>query len=275
MHQKIIISFSFAFAVAILSIFGSIILNKVSATSDTFALPSGGPASFQIPAPINVSQSNQTKTGGITLGKDLWIRPSISSSQKSGILLFSKNESQGLPGYIYNDKGALKYQTLSSNNPNTASYTTVFEVDKGGNTNISGNLTVNKQTKLNSNTDISGNLTVSGNINTTGTLTTQNLKVNGDTTFTNLNVNNQLKLSGETVLTGSSQIPWGNIDNVPLSQPIYRCQREFIPSFTKNSTTCNGQLTTESTCAKKVYTSADSWKTTIYNCEYLGVLIAD
>jgi len=128
------------------SLFGILILQQTNA----FQLPPSPPPQHNAPAPINISSSNQTKIGGITLGKDLWIDPNVSTSSEAGLKLFSTT---GDFWSFNNDLSVLKLRQ-----GNNTSSTTLVSIDSGGNTNISGNLNVNGDIRANGNIYSSGKL---------------------------------------------------------------------------------------------------------------------
>ncbi len=100
MQKKFFKIFSVIFAVIFLSFSGAIFINNLNAQ---WVGPTAPPPNANTLAPIDVSSSNQTKLGGLTLGKDLYL--------ESGLRLLSNGGSNY--GYLVNIADTLTYNTLS------------------------------------------------------------------------------------------------------------------------------------------------------------------
>lgn len=96
------------FSFLILPIAGSVIINSTKAQ---WTGPSGPPTTYNVPAPLHIGDTNQTKKGGLTLGKDLWLDNFVSGAAQAGIKFFSNDSTFPRAGYLYNNAGTLIYQT--------------------------------------------------------------------------------------------------------------------------------------------------------------------
>ena len=96
------------FSFLILPIAGSVIINSTKAK---WTGPSGPPTTYNVPAPLHIGDTNQTKKGGLTLGKDLWLDNFVSGAAQAGIKFFSNDSTFPRAGYLYNNAGTLIYQT--------------------------------------------------------------------------------------------------------------------------------------------------------------------
>ncbi len=100
MQKKIFKISSFIFAVIFIGFFGAIFINNSSAQ---WIGPTAPPPNSNTAAPLDVGSSNQTKLGGLTLGKDLYL--------ESGLRLLSNGGSNY--GYLVNIADTLTYNTLT------------------------------------------------------------------------------------------------------------------------------------------------------------------
>jgi len=101
MQKKFLKILSFSFTVFFISLFGLIALKSSIAA---WTGPTAPPPGSNTLAPIDVSLSNQTKLGGLTLGKDLYL--------ESGLRLLSNGGSNY--GYLVNIADTLTYNTLTN-----------------------------------------------------------------------------------------------------------------------------------------------------------------
>lgn len=124
---------SMVLAVLFFSFLGSIIIQQTKAQ---WFGPQGAPAVNNLPAPINVSSSNQTKTGGLTIGRDIWLNNSISQDPRSGIKFFSNSQTSPRYGYLFNDGNFLKYNVQTSNNSANPQEQTRFQISNSGDVSI-------------------------------------------------------------------------------------------------------------------------------------------
>ncbi len=129
MKSKLLFTIIFITSAFLGSLSGVLILQKVTAA---WTPPTSPPPQSNVPTPLNVSDQNQTKKGGITLGKDLWIDPSISNSDQAGLKLFSKS---GDFWYIKNELSNLTFQQNSN---------TLLTQDSAGNLTVAGDIKTSK-----------------------------------------------------------------------------------------------------------------------------------
>ncbi len=142
---------SMVLAVVFFSFLGSMIIQKTKAQ---WIGPPGAPAISNLPAPINVSNSNQTKTGGLTIGRDIWLNNGVSQGSRSGIRFFSNSQTSPRYGYFFNDGNSLKYNVQTSNNPSNPQEQTRFQIANSGDISIGD---IIPQAKLHVDGDIRAN----------------------------------------------------------------------------------------------------------------------
>ena len=192
-----------AFALSILSLGGAVFINNTFAASDTWLGPSGGPSTFNVPAPLNIGSTNQTKVGGITLGADLWLNNTEGGLNINGTKI---NASSGIkffpsignfqPGYLYNEAGTLKYQTKTTTG---GLYETRLQIGNDGNVSIGSPSVMTN--KLN----VGGNLLVDGSIKGDSLYTNQSINVN------NITARGTISSAGNvTIGSGSNKVTIGN-----------------------------------------------------------------
>jgi hypothetical protein len=100
MQKKFLKIFSSVFAIIFIGFFGAIFINNSNAV---WTGPTASPPNSNTFAPLDISLTNQTKLGGLTIGKDLYL--------KSGLRLLSNGGSNY--GYLINIADTLTYNTLT------------------------------------------------------------------------------------------------------------------------------------------------------------------